>query len=113
MGTAYRSRQYEKAYMSLKISQKMENRSCKAQIAVLQYAKSVTFPKASGKAGYIGKLPSGGFSKGCELEKTNRLHCTDRDIIYKIGAVAAEFQAELLFCVFGENKCSNFPLVFL
>ena len=68
MGTACCSGRGEKAYVAKKISQKFANRSCNAKIAVLQYARSITFPKASGKAGYIGKLPCGGFSKDCELE---------------------------------------------
>ena len=54
--------------MHRKYREKFANRSCNAKIAVLQYARSITFPKASGKAGYIGKLPCGGFSKDCKLE---------------------------------------------
>ena len=103
MGKAYRGERDEKAYTVQKISQKMENRSCKAQIAVLQYVASITFPKASGKAGYIGKLPCGGFSKDCELEKANCL-CRAYGNIIQIGAVPPEIQSALLFCAFSENK---------
>ena len=91
MGTVCRSGRGEKAYVAKKISQKFENRSCNAKIAVLQYARSITFPKASGKAGYIGKLPCGGFSKDCELEKTNRLRRAGGNII-SIGTVPPDFR---------------------
>jgi len=91
MGTVCRSGRGEKAYVAKKILQKFENRSCNAKIAVLQYARSITFPKASGKAGYIGKLPCGGFSKDCKLERTNRLRRAGVNII-SIGTVPPDFR---------------------
>jgi hypothetical protein len=91
MGTVCRSGRGEKAHVAKKISRKFENRSCNAKIAVLKYARSITFPKASGKAGYIGKLPCGGFSKDCKLEKTNRLRRAGGNII-SIGTVPPDFR---------------------
>ena len=91
MGKAYRGKRGENAQNAQKISQKFANRSCNAKIAVLQYARSITFPKASGKAGYIGKLPCGGFSKDCELERTNRLRRAGGNII-SIGTVPPDFR---------------------
>lgn len=77
--------------MQRKYREKFANRSCNAKIAVLQYARSITFPKASGKAGYIGKLPCGGFSKDCKLERTNRLRRAGGNII-SIGTVPPDFR---------------------
>ena len=62
---------------------------------MLQYARSITFPKASGKAGYIGKLPCGGFSKDCELERTNRL-CRAGGNIISIGTVPPDFRRQAI-----------------
>lgn len=98
--------------MQRKYREKFANRSCNAKIAVLQYARSITFPKASGKAGYIGKLPCGGFSKDCKLERTNRLrprrweHHINREQCRLISGGTA-------FCIFVKNKMFKLSFSFL
>lgn len=97
--------------MQRKYREKFANRSCNAKIAVLQYARSITFPKASGKAGYIGKLPCGGFSKDCKLERTNRLRRAGGNII-SIGTVPPDFRRHC-FCIFVKNKMFKLSFSFL
>lgn len=97
--------------MQRKYREKFANRSCNAKIAVLQYARSITFPKASGKAGYIGKLPCGGFSKDCKLERTNRLRRAGGNII-SIGTVPPDLGGTA-FCIFVKNKMFKLSFSFL